>query len=256
MLHPGSSMGTLNRNGEAFMFRLINNTRFVAQNITLDGGVDYIEDASGKVAFTTSGIPMYGPDSFISRKDGFLFQMTNSPRLTLGDGATLQNAFTTHMWGGGAICFGQSANGAVVTMEAGSRIYRCSSGETANPNNANDYGGVGGAIAICKTSGTGNNTININGGTIEQCWAQREGGAIYVAKSGNELYLNGATIKDCTASHGGGIYLDNKATGGDYTRDSASSIHVQGQSPSIPFLIFLFHTTPSFSPDWSGDNPG
>lgn len=238
-LSPGPRMGTLNRNGqEAFMFRLQNRAQFELQNITLDGGVDYIVDGSGAVRFDANGVPLYQSDSFISRKDGFLIQLTNSSTLWVGDGATLQNVFTTHMYGGAAICFGQNTGDHVrkMYMLPGSRFYRCYAAydptKARTEEMAGDYGGYGGAISFNRIGS--NDTLYIQGGTIEQCWAQEKGGAIYLDNSHSKLVIDvddGATftMKDCAAPKGGGIYLDDRGTGGDFNPEIASTLKIEGK---------------------------
>ena len=199
--------GPLYHNGSYdFLFVLNNDTDMTVRNITVDGGVNYNLDSDGRLRMDAGGKPSYQSDSFISGKDGVLFQIGGSSRLTLDDGATLQNAYTTHQYGGGAISFGNNTSGGgsrQLVLKQGSLITRCCAEAGSDGS-----GGVGGAIMVYNA---GRNSVVIEGGRIEDCWAQRSGGAIYMPNASHTLEIRGGAIKNCTAAQGGGIYLAGDA---------------------------------------------
>ncbi|MBQ6346429.1 MAG: hypothetical protein IJI71_02590 [Clostridia bacterium] len=201
------SPGPLYRKGTYnFLFTLNHDTDLTVKKITVDGGVDYELDGDGHIRFGDNDKPVYKTGSYISPKDGVLFQIGGTASLTLEAEATLQNAYTNHEYGGGAISFGNnsgSGNNRYLTMKAGSKIIRCCA-ETAK----NGKGGVGGAIMAYSAA---SNHITIEGGTIEDCWAEKGGGAIYLTSANSELTVKGGTIQNCTAAQGGGLYLNDGA---------------------------------------------
>ena len=201
------SPGPLYRKGTYnFLFTLNHDTDLTVKKITVDGGVDYELDDDGHIRFGDDDKPVYKTGSYISPKDGVLFQIGGTACLTLDAEAALQNAYTTHEYGGGAISFGNnsgSGNNRYLTMKAGSKIIRCCA-ETAQ----NGKGGVGGAIMAYSAA---NNHITIEGGNIEDCWAEKGGGAIYLTSANSELTVKGGTIQNCTAAQGGGLYLNDGA---------------------------------------------
>lgn len=207
-----------------FMFRLYQDIDFTLQNIVLDGGAEFNTNEDGTVRKNQDGTPSIkeaSEGSFISTKDGFLMQLSGDSKLTLDDGAVLQNAYTTHMWGGAAIAFGYNgSNNRTLTINDGSKIIRCGA-----QNN-------GGAISTCP-SGRGG-TIVINGGSIVDCWSASNGGALYSTNYGVRLTVAGGTIQGCVAAeNGGGIYLDNDA-----------KISIQGN----PVFESNYSTDPDLSP--------
>ena len=157
-------------------------------DITLDGGA----------VFTNGEFNAAASADVTSTVDGAVVNLYGSARLTIGSGATIQNAYSEPTGtdiNGGAVYMGYDSDSAVVEL-AGGTIYRC--GTTGN----------GGAIG-CHTSGT----INITAGTIEECWAA-DGGAIHARnESGRQINITGGTIKNCRATrNGGAVYVSDGVT--------------------------------------------
>lgn len=181
-----------------FMFTLHNKAQLTMEDIVLDGGITFKKDAQGKYQRDNDGYLIIDKrNSSISSKDGVIVCMYDYGELTLGDKATLQNAYTTATngsWGGGAICHGEISKGTKVYLKEGSEIVRCGSAT------------YGGAISNHK-----NGTTYIQGGTISNCWAKKAGGAVYCENEDTNLVMTGGTITNCLAPKAGGIYLAGKS---------------------------------------------
>ena len=204
-------IGPLYHNGNYdFLFQLERDTVFTAKKVVVDGGAKFALDDNNHLRFGDNGKPICGSGYFISKKDGFLFLMAGNSTLILDDGATLQNAYTFHQYGGGAISFGNNGGSdRTVVLKSGSRIQYCCAKiqESSDHGDAANIGkgGYGGAITFYQASN--GDTVRMEGGTISDCWAERTGGAIHVRNQNNTLAITGGTIQNCTAAQGGGIYL-------------------------------------------------
>ena len=174
-----------------FMFTTHDDASLTLEDITMDGGIRF----SGT---DDKGYPIIDEqNSSISPKDGVFVCLYDYSMLTLDNGTTLQNAYTTGeygSWGGGALCHGEISSNTKIYLKDGSRIVNCGSGT------------YGGAISNHK-----NGTTYFQGGVIENCWAGIAGGAIYTENNNTNIVMTGGTIRNCLAPVGGGIYLGHKA---------------------------------------------
>ena len=235
VIKPGPSM---TNDTNAFMFRVQRDIQMTFKNITLDGGAKYYEDANGNLQWNSDGSPRIDMNnSFISSKDGVLIQMSGTADVTLGgwnekkqkwETTTLQNAYTTHQYGGGAICFGATDGARSMVINEGTTIRRCCAAFTHSYDLAGDHGGYGGAISFYRGYGT-RDELTILGGVIEECWAAEKGGAIFIPNNAEVVAIKGGEIRNCHAPVGGGIYMDDRASGGDYTPVVASSLSIEGE---------------------------
>ena len=122
--------------------------------------------------------------------NGYHFNITGNGEMTLNDGAVIENGYDTASGGGCAF-----VEAAKFTMNEGSLIKNC------------EADSVGGALRLNGA------TFTMNGGTIENCIAEEQGGAIAAVGSGSKVTLTGGEIKGNTAKiGGGGIYSDASST--------------------------------------------
>ena len=234
VIKPGHSM---TNDTNAFMFRVQKDIQMTFQNITLDGGAVYYTDKKGNLRWNHDGSPKVDmTNSFISTKDGVLIQMSGTADVILGgwnaekekwEKTTLQNAYTTHQYGGAAICFGATNQARSLVINEGTTIRRCCAASTRANALGGDVGGYGGAISFYRGYGT-KDELTILGGVIEECWAEAKGGAIFIPNSSEVVSIKGGVIRNCHAPVGGGIYMDDRASGGDYTPNVASSLRIEG----------------------------
>ncbi|MBR1628956.1 MAG: hypothetical protein IJ679_06790, partial [Lachnospiraceae bacterium] len=171
-----------------------------------------------KVNITLTNITLDGNRKRTTKDNGciVLLKDSNYAKLTLGQGAILQNGINAEKGGavalqtgsieirggtirdcisekdGGAICMEEinnKQNKITLLLDAGD-LYRC----TANGN--------GGAIAV------NNGTFTMSGGTIDQCKAQK-GGGVFVANDRIFRMSGGNIVGNSATEEGGGIAVGN-----------------------------------------------
>ena len=172
------------------------------------GYMFYVNTAG--VTFTLKNITITGElTSANPHPDGVKSIIRTSGVVVLDNGAVLKDNYVRsedEPYGGAVRLYA----GSTFTMNPGSLISGCKAEKSGSSKVFE-----GGAIM----SGGTRCTVNINGGTIENCTAGNIGGAIALRSGTYTLNMTGGTIKGCSSVKGGGIYIapikqaDNTYTG-------------------------------------------